>query len=139
MINLVEDLVGEEITNEQLKKLLSYKLVMLREQSGQTVEATAASLDMDLSEYYRLLRGSNLPHLRTLLRISQKYNVTLDWWFDGLNTVSPQVARNVERLRRKSLEEQLLSFLRALDTKLQEAVLDLARSLARKTKKNRFR
>ncbi|MDR1322918.1 MAG: helix-turn-helix transcriptional regulator [Candidatus Margulisbacteria bacterium] len=127
--------MDEEFTNEQLKELLSRKLAMLRKRSGQTIEATADSLDMDFSEYYRMLRGKNMPQLRTLLRFSRRYGVTLDWWFDGVEMIPPAAARHVLRLQSKNLEGQIVSLLRRLDARFQEVLLDTAKSLVKKTAK----
>jgi transcriptional regulator with XRE-family HTH domain len=127
--------MSEEFTNEQLKELLSRKLAMLRKQSGQTIEATADSLDMDFSEYYRMLRGKNMPQLRTLLRFSRRYGVTLDWWFDEVEMIPPVVEHRVLRLQSKNLEGQIVSLLRRLDVRFQEVLLDMAKSLVKKTEK----
>ena len=81
--------MDKEITNEELKELISQKLALLRQNSRQTVEATAFDLGMDYSEYYRLLRGERLPHLRTLLRINKKYGISMDWWFNKLEGKPP--------------------------------------------------
>jgi transcriptional regulator with XRE-family HTH domain len=124
----------EVLSNEQLKKLLSRKLSLLRKKSGKTIEATADSLDMDFSEYYRMLRGKNLPQLRTLLRFSKRYGVTLDWWFKELRKIPPEISENIKRLHRKNIESKVLNALRQLDTRHQEVVLDTVQSLIRRTK-----
>ncbi|MDR1452865.1 MAG: helix-turn-helix transcriptional regulator [Candidatus Margulisbacteria bacterium] len=129
----------DDITNERLKRLLSRKLALLRKKSGQTIEATADSLDMDPSEYYRMLCGKNLPHLLTLLRFSRKYGVTLDWWFDGVEMVPPMAQRQMLRLQSKNLEGQIVLLLRRLDVRFQEVLLDTAKSLVRKTEKIKAR
>ena len=131
--------MSEEFTNEQLKELLSRKLAMLRKQSGQTIEATADSLHRVFSEYYRMLRGKNMPQLRTLLRFSRKYGVTLDWWFDEVEMIPPATERQVLRLQSKNLEGQIVSLLRRLEVRFQEVLLETAKSLVRKTEKIKAR
>ena len=119
----------EEITNEQLKKMLSRKLALLRENSQQTIEATADSLDMDLSEYYMLLRGKRLPHLKTLLKINKKYGLNMDWWFGKM----PELPQKQIDLRQKALELELLSSYRRLDDKFRDVLRETAKVFVRKS------
>ncbi|MDR1997637.1 MAG: helix-turn-helix domain-containing protein [Candidatus Margulisbacteria bacterium] len=120
--------MDKEITNEDLKKLLSKKLELLRKDSGQTLEATADSLDMDLSEYFRLLKGQRLPHLRNLLRLNKKYGVSLDWWFNELE----EIPANPEQTRNKNTAAQIASLLQKLEPGLQEAVLAMLKTFVKK-------
>ncbi|MDR1452897.1 MAG: helix-turn-helix domain-containing protein [Candidatus Margulisbacteria bacterium] len=111
--------MDKEFTNAELKRLLSKKLETLRRQSGQTIETTADSLDLAISEYFRFLKGQRLPHLLTLLRLSKKYGVTLDWWFGGLN----DLPGTRQGFRQKSFELQGLSLLKKVEPRLHRAVL----------------
>ncbi|MDR1453587.1 MAG: helix-turn-helix domain-containing protein [Candidatus Margulisbacteria bacterium] len=100
---------------------------MLRKESGQTMEAEADSLDLYKSEYFRFLSGSRLPHLRTLLHISKKYGVTLDWWFNELATLPKDKAA----LRQKAFELRTLSLLKKFSPPAQNAALDVLTALAK--------
>jgi transcriptional regulator with XRE-family HTH domain len=117
----------KELNSENIKKAISCKLDILRRNSGQTVEATADNMNIDLSEFYRILRGRRLPQLPTLLRISRKYGVAMDWWFNELAD-TPQ---DKVHIRQKSFELQILHTLKKLDTKLQKSILAMLKSLAK--------
>jgi transcriptional regulator with XRE-family HTH domain len=117
--------MDKEITNEELKKLLSGKLALLRQNSGQTVEATAFDLGMDYSEYYRLLRGDRLPHLRTLLRINKKYGLNMDWWFNAREKLPPV------KLTKRTTEYELLSNYNKLNLHTRKFILGMLKCLAK--------
>jgi transcriptional regulator with XRE-family HTH domain len=117
--------MSQEITNAELKELLSKKLALLRQNSGQTVEATAFDLDMDYSEYYRLLRGERLPHLRTLLRINKKYGINMDWWFSKLEGKPPV------KLNKRTTEFELLNNYNKLNVRTRKVIFDMLKSLVR--------
>jgi transcriptional regulator with XRE-family HTH domain len=116
--------MDNKITNENLKRMLSQKLAMLREKSGQTMEAAAYDLDMNVSDYFRLLKGQRLPHLLNLLRLSKKYGVSLDWWFRELQ----EIPRSAAQSQRDSFEAQALLVLKKLDSKLQPSALSLLKA-----------
>ncbi|MDR1996770.1 MAG: helix-turn-helix domain-containing protein [Candidatus Margulisbacteria bacterium] len=122
--------MDKAITNEHLKELLSRKLGLLRASTGQTIEDTAFDLGMDFSEYYRLLKGIRLPHLRTLLRISKKYGVTLDWWFEELPAALPQDTSKIENID----IFELVSSYNKLRPQAKEVVLEMLKSLAKNHK-----
>ncbi|MDR1997086.1 MAG: helix-turn-helix domain-containing protein [Candidatus Margulisbacteria bacterium] len=119
--------MDNEISDDDLKKLFSEKLSLLRKNSGHTMEAIADSLDLDKSEYFRFLKGLRLPHLRTLLRISRKYGVTLDWWFKELD----DLPRDKNSMRQKTFELQALSALRKFRPEKRPGVLAALKILAR--------
>ncbi|MDR2428991.1 MAG: helix-turn-helix domain-containing protein [Candidatus Margulisbacteria bacterium] len=118
-----------EINSEILKKLISEKMEFLRKHSGETNEAAADTLDIDLSEFYRILKGHRLPHLKTLLRISKKYGVNLDWWFSELD----ETALNKTAIRRKAFESQIVNLIKKLDVQTQKAILAMLKILTEKT------
>jgi transcriptional regulator with XRE-family HTH domain len=122
--------ISKEITNAELKKLLSQKLALLRANSRQTIEATAIDLDMNFSEYYRLLKGDRLPHLRTLLRINKKYGLSMDWWFRELEEKAPA------KIGQKAEDLTLLGNYHKLDEQARQVVLDMLKNLAKNRKKN---
>jgi transcriptional regulator with XRE-family HTH domain len=117
--------MDKEITNDALKELLSQKLALLRQNSKQTVEATAFDLGMDYSEYYRLLRGERLPHLRTLLRINKKYGISMDWWFNKLEGKPPI------KLNKRAVEFELLNNYNKLNVHTRKVIFAMLKSLAR--------
>jgi transcriptional regulator with XRE-family HTH domain len=116
----------KELTNEQLKKLLSKKLALLRQKNKQTIEATALDLGMNFSEYYRLLKGDRLPHLLTLLKINRKYDLNMDWWFSELKNKT--AAQNIHK---KAEDFLLLSNYHKLDEQARQVVLDMLKNLAK--------
>ncbi|MDR1997437.1 MAG: helix-turn-helix transcriptional regulator [Candidatus Margulisbacteria bacterium] len=125
--------MDEKITSENLKKLLSSKLELLRKNSAQTIEAAADSLDIDLSEYYRILKGRRLPQLPTLLRINQKYGISMDWWFSELDDMEdkPQGTGKITGIRQKAIELELLSTFHKLDVNLQKTVLETLKTFTK--------
>jgi transcriptional regulator with XRE-family HTH domain len=100
---------------------------MLRKESGQTMEAAAESLDLDKSEYFRFLKGQRLPHLLTLLRLSKKYGVTLDWWFSELDALPA----NKAAFRQKTFELRALSLLKKFPPPAQNTALAVLAALAK--------
>jgi transcriptional regulator with XRE-family HTH domain len=120
---------NKNISNESLKKLLGRKLEQLRQNSNQTIEATALDLGLNFSEYYRLLKGKRLPHLRTLLNINTKYGISMDWWFSDLEIKMPS------KISQKAEELLLLSNYHKLDTMAKEVVQDMLKNLAKNRRK----
>jgi transcriptional regulator with XRE-family HTH domain len=119
----------KELTPEDIKKAISEKLEILRKNSGQTNEAAADSLDIDLSEFYRILKGHRMPKLHTFLRISQKYGMKLDWWFSEMQ----ELPRGIKQFQKRALEMRAVNLFQKLDTKFQEFVLNLIKDLVKKT------
>jgi transcriptional regulator with XRE-family HTH domain len=111
-------------TNEELKKIVSRKLELLRQQNAQTIDSAAYELDMDRSEFFRILKGKRLPMLRSMFRISKKYGVSMDWWFE-----------EVDRLPQHSVKEPLKSHLlrafKKLDPKSQSNIVIMIKALAK--------
>ncbi|MDR1998313.1 MAG: helix-turn-helix domain-containing protein [Candidatus Margulisbacteria bacterium] len=120
--------MDKKTVNASLKKIFSRKLSMLRQNSGQTIEAAADSLDMAVGEYFRFLKGQRLPQLATLLRINQKYAVSLDWWFNELE----DLPRTKGRLKQRIFELQALSTLKKFKPEVQPAMLAMLKTLAKK-------
>jgi len=120
---------NKELTNADLKQLLSKKLAFLRQNSRQTIENTALDLGMNFSEYYRLLKGDRLPHLLTLLKINRKYDLSMDWWFRDFPKDSP------EKIRRKAEDFLLLSNYHKLDNPAKAVVQDMLKNLAKNRRK----
>ncbi|GBR74416.1 transcriptional regulator XRE family [Candidatus Termititenax aidoneus] len=116
--------MNKEITSETLKKLLSQKLTLLREKSGETMEETAFDLGLDTSDYFKFLKGKRLPHLLTLLRLGQKYGVSLSWWFSELEGIPS----NKMQSKNNSLELRVARIIGNLDDRLQKAALSMLKA-----------
>jgi transcriptional regulator with XRE-family HTH domain len=116
--------MNTEMTNADLKKLLSRKLALLRQNRKESIEATALDLGMDYSEYHRLLRGDRLPHLLTLLRINRKYGINMDWWFNELTGLPKTKAP-----RDKAASELVRSYSQ-LDVPTKKVLLKMVKTLA---------
>jgi transcriptional regulator with XRE-family HTH domain len=116
--------MNKEITSETLKKLLSRKLTLLREKSGETMEETAFDLGLDTSDYFKFLKGKRLPHLLTLIRLGQKYGVNLSWWFSELN----ETPQSKAQLKNSSLELRVARIIGKLDNRLQKAALSMLKA-----------
>jgi transcriptional regulator with XRE-family HTH domain len=116
--------MDNKITNADLKKILSGKLSGLRARSGETIEETAFALGMDTSDYFKLLRGQRLPHLLTLIRISQKYGVGLNWWFAEFDTAP----KTKEKNKNNYLEFRIAKIVKPLNERLQKAALSMLKT-----------
>jgi transcriptional regulator with XRE-family HTH domain len=114
----------QEITADILKKTFGEKLTLLRTESGETIEEAAFDLGLDPGDYFKFLKGKRLPHILTLMRISQKYEVSLDWWFGGLKNVP----KNKAQIRRCRLENQVSRIIHNLDDRLQKAALSMLKA-----------
>ena len=115
---------------KNLKKAISAKLAYLLKNSGRTLEATAYSLDMHLSQYYKLLKGERLPSMPTLMRINKLYDINMDWWFKDIKEVpSPR-----HRELKNPLEFQLVNTFKKLNPHAQKTVLATVKTLARRLK-----
>jgi transcriptional regulator with XRE-family HTH domain len=77
---------------QNLKSLISKKLEQLRSKNHKTLEESADFLDLDYAQYYRLLKGRQLPHLATLIRINLAYGLDMNWWFKDLAKTKPKIA-----------------------------------------------
>ncbi|MDR1323543.1 MAG: helix-turn-helix domain-containing protein [Candidatus Margulisbacteria bacterium] len=114
----------QEITAETLKKTFGEKLTLLRKESEETIEEAAFDLGLDPGDYFKFLKGKRLPHILTLMRISQKYSVSLDWWFGELKNVP----KNKAQIRQYSLENQVSRIVHNLDNRLQKAALSMLKA-----------
>ena len=119
--------MSRQITDTDLKLLISKKLQQLRQNSQQTLEETAYFLDLDYAQYYRILKGDRLPHLSTLLKINQIYGLYMNWWFSELK--SPDA-----KLTKKSDETELLCNFNKINGKTKKVVLKILRNLAQEQK-----
>jgi transcriptional regulator with XRE-family HTH domain len=113
-----------DFTNADLKKIVSRKLELLRQQSAQTIDSAAYELDMDRSEFFRILKGKRLPMLRSMFRISRKYGVSMDWWFEDVDRLPQKPAKD-------PLKSQLLRAFKKLDTKSQNNIVIMLKALAK--------
>jgi transcriptional regulator with XRE-family HTH domain len=117
--------MAKTISDSNLKLLVSQKLRQLRTQSQKTIEETANDLDLDITQYMRLLKGTRLPRLSTLLNINTLYGLNMDWWF-------AEIANNRKdkiNVKEKSLEFELLNSFRKLDLNHKETVVGMIHNL----------
>jgi transcriptional regulator with XRE-family HTH domain len=119
-----------DFTSADLKKIISHKLELLRQQSGQTIDNSAYELNMDRSEFFRILKGQRLPMLISMVRISKKYGVSLDWWFEDTDKIPERVGKAKYSLR----EYQLLKTFNKLNDSAQEIVLATVKTLTKNLK-----
>jgi transcriptional regulator with XRE-family HTH domain len=115
------------MTPDNIKKTISRKLEFLRKHSGETNEVAADTLDIDLSEFYRILKGHRMPKLSTFLRINQKYGMKLDWWFGDL----ADAPLDKNNFRQRAFELQILNLTKKLDAQTQKAVLAMLKILVK--------
>ena len=116
-----------DFTSEDIKQIISRKLELLRQQGGQTIDGAAAELNMDRSEFFRILKGQRLPMLTSMVRISKKYGVSLDWWFEDTD----KIPERLNRARYSPREYQLLKIFKKLNDRAQNTVLATLKTLAR--------
>jgi transcriptional regulator with XRE-family HTH domain len=119
-----------DFTSADLKRIISRKLELLRQQSGQTIDNSAYELNMDRSEFFRILKGQRLPMLTSMVRISKKYGVNLDWWFEDTDKI-PE--RN-NKAKYNPLEYQLLRTFNRLSGAAQKVVLATVKTLTKNLK-----
>jgi transcriptional regulator with XRE-family HTH domain len=119
-----------DFTNADLKQLVSRKLELLRQQSGQTIDRAAAELEMDRSEFFRILKGKRLPMLRSMFRISRRYGVSMDWWFLDID----ELPKRALIIRKNPREYQLLKIFKNLPERAQKTVLATVKTLVRNLK-----
>ena len=118
----------ENLTDAELKKIISAKLQQLRQKSQKTLEAAASFLDMDYAQYYRMIKGSNLPHLTTLIKLSNAYGVDITWWFNDTKLSAKEktvINKNVQ-------ETELLGRFRKLTPKSKDLALKIIEDIEQK-------
>ena len=124
--------MDNKILENNLKALISKKLRRLRENSGETLEKTADFLDLNYSQYYRLLQGTQLPHLATLIKINQAYGLDMNWWFKDLAEFSSTGVK--VDVAQKAAEKDLLNNFYKLDGQARKNLQKLLKSMLKKHK-----
>jgi transcriptional regulator with XRE-family HTH domain len=112
--------------NQELKILISKKLQQLREKSKQTLEEEAYFLDLDYAQYYRILKGTSLPGLETLIKINQAYGLDMNWWFNETTKIPEKMKAQIKQ-RKENLE--VLSGYNKLDDRAREFVRKMLKNL----------
>ncbi|MDR1997185.1 MAG: hypothetical protein LBQ83_02535 [Candidatus Margulisbacteria bacterium] len=123
--------MDREITDKDLKNLISKKLNWLHKQHKKTLEEAAFNLKLDYVQYYMLLKGSRLPHLLTLVNINKIYGLSMDWWFHDLDKLKP---KEQKKLNKKITEFELISSFNKLDANAQTVVLRLLKNYHKERK-----
>jgi transcriptional regulator with XRE-family HTH domain len=118
--------MDSKAVEQNLKTLISKKLGQLRSKNHKTLEESADFLDLDYAQYYRLLKGRQLPHLATLMRVNQAYGLDMNWWFkDFAKTKPPAAGRTVPPAN----AQELLERFSRLDHKSRKILLKMLRRL----------
>jgi transcriptional regulator with XRE-family HTH domain len=117
---------------QNLKTLISKKLRQLRENSSETLEKTADFLDLNYSQYYRLLQGTQLPHLATLMKINQAYGLNMDWWFEDFAEIRTTKVLTKETITQKAAERELLNNFNKLDARSRKALQKILKTMLKK-------
>ena len=125
--------MDNSLLEDNLKKLISKKLNQLRENSKETLEKTADFLDLNYSQYYRLLQGTQLPHLATLIKINQAYGLDMNWWFADLAEVKPPALSRTD-ISRRAAEKELLNNFHKLDGQARKNLQKLLKNMLKKYK-----
>ena len=123
--------MAKAISDDELKLLISKKLRQLRAQSQKTIEETANDLDLDITQYMRLLKGVRLPHLATLVNINKLYGLNMDWWF----TEMLDNKKDKNKITNRHLEFELLSSFRKLSLSQKELLLGMINNLPKNQKR----
>jgi transcriptional regulator with XRE-family HTH domain len=116
--------MDSKTVEQNLKSLISKKLGQLRSKNHKTLEESANFLDLDYAQYYRLLKGRQLPHLATLIRINQAYGLDMNWWFKDFAKSKPKVT---VRAVPQANEQELLERFSRLDHKSRKILLKMLR------------
>jgi transcriptional regulator with XRE-family HTH domain len=117
--------MDSKAVEQNLKTLISKKLGQLRSKNHKTLEESADFLDLDYAQYYRLLKGQQLPHLATLIRINQAYGLDMNWWFKDFAKTKLQTAHAVP----PASAQELLERFSQLDHKSRKILLKMLRRL----------
>jgi transcriptional regulator with XRE-family HTH domain len=111
---------------QDLKILFSKKLKELRQKSKKTLWASADLLDMDYSQYYRMLSGKHLPRLETLIKVNKLYHLDMNWWFNDLIKLS---ARKKSNICKNIQETELLALFRKLKPQARNLAVKILKDL----------
>ena len=117
---------------QNLKTLISKKLRQLRENSSETLEKTADFLDLNYSQYYRLLQGTQLPHLATLMKINQAYGLDMNWWFEDFAEICTARVLTKETITQKAAEKELLHNFNKLDARSRRVLQKILKNMLKK-------
>jgi transcriptional regulator with XRE-family HTH domain len=119
---------------QNLKTLISKKLRQLRKNSNETLEKTADFLDLNYSQYYRLLQGTQLPHLATLMKINQAYGLNMDWWFNDFAEIRTNKVLTKEAVTQKAAEKELLNNFNKLDARSRKALQKILKTMLKRNR-----
>ncbi len=107
---------------EDAKKYLGLKVRAIREAAGMTQEELAATCDVSWRTISNLERGTVVPDLLMIYKISQEFNVSMD---DMLNNK----AVNNKSLSRLEKENQVMEKIRKTDDNLLDYIDEQLRLL----------
>jgi transcriptional regulator with XRE-family HTH domain len=118
----------KDVTDKELKHLISQKLKQLRKKSGKTLEETAQDLDLDYSIFYNLYNGRRLPRLTTLVKLSRRYGLPVEYWFKDLARMPP---KNTTWVERRAVEFNLLKNFNRLDKQTRKVMSRILQKLGK--------
>lgn len=78
---------------DDIKKYLGYKVRALRETAGMTQEDLASICDVSWRTISNLERGTVVPDLMMIYRISQKFNISIDEMMDNKLIANKSLSR----------------------------------------------
>ena len=102
---------------EDVKKYLGLKVRAIREAAGMTQEELAATCDVSWRTISNLERGTVVPDLVMIYKISQEFNISIDEMLDN------KIADN-KSLSRLEKENQIIEKIRKIDDNLLDYIDD---------------
>ena len=107
---------------EDVKKYLGLKVRAIREAAGMTQEELAATCDVSWRTISNLERGTVVPDLVMIYKISQEFNISIDEMLDN------KIADN-KSLSRLEKENQIIEKIRKIDDNLLDYIDEQLRLL----------
>ena len=107
---------------EDVKKYLGLKVRAIREAVGMTQEELAATCDVSWRTISNLERGTVVPDLVMIYKISQEFNISIDEMLDN------KIADN-KSLSRLEKENQIIEKIRKIDDNLLDYIDEQLRLL----------
>lgn len=103
--------------------MLNEKLKELREQNGIKKSEIARELGITQAGYDRYEQGTSEPNIKTLIALSNKYNVTIDYLVKGYTEEIEQEEK--ERKIKEILRDTELRIINDVYTPCYDAILDV--------------
>lgn len=104
-------------------KILSVRLRALINQRGETVKGVANAIGIDPSSMSRYLNAKRVPDLDYVIRISQYFDVSMDWLL-GIGEEETVTLETINASGENEHYARLLRYASAADKTIIRAVLD---------------